>query len=843
MSPPKHKGNRRTSLPHHPASTGSNGAASSSFTQQGYQVDPTTTPEEWERIEQQYWKDAKKAAELEDVSMGEKYRDKTAPIRARYAPLLEQRARLKEELDRIKQLCDEVEDELTQIDMHFFEAKDIIEKRRINQNTSAQEFFSHYKELARRHAAGQGKEGDERRLHAAATDIAKGGMVATPASEDTAADETTADEPVRNGGAANHSSGSASELNSPLSPPSDDLTVFTGVQIYTADGKFVDHVKKIKLDNRHVRNILQIPLKRPVVVRPGRRFPKETMTSIYEPTDARAAKWLSCMIQARGEEQEIACQPCQSKTGTWSGCVIVGGEDFPRCANCEWSRQGCVGSSYHQDRIQDPDLRQTPQPSHLKEGSARASREGSSAHGFTPVNSGAFRQLTPASAPPKRTTLPTMKGGGRKSLPSMAPPVAAYDDSLMEGNDMDQSDPGPEIIKGSLHLEHDGTVYTGPDIMRGVPIERISPSHPYWDEKWEEVEPSIRAKLAEWEAKLAECLATQPKKRFLAQRQVNRGRTILEFLEKGPIHPYQLVGKKFISKALISYDTVFRLAQVIDELPKFGVDIPPVDWVRERLYELHIEEGERFTLSRTVHDLYRDPKLQFLRNRAGFGNIGRPCGVKKGMTSKYPGGIRVKDPQLPPPPRNKRSATQDGKNSAKKPRIDGDRLVTSGPYMKSETASPISNVPLAEDDDFEDGYTSADSSSGDGITPVDWRILEMKTDRSRTNSKLTQYWHFVGDTEHPHFEHQFMDQSSKPPTWQVYGESFFDLRLDEINRIQYSIPDCLKLVIYTNSVVGCQHRGRFIVRFKRLRTIKRFINFLKHRTRPFRILPEEEVTS
>lgn len=832
MSPPKNKDNRRLSLPHHPAPTGTGGGPPSGLTQQEYQVDPTTTPEEWDRIEEQYWKDARKAADLEDISMGEKYRDKTAPIRARYAPLLEQRVRLKDELDRVKQLCDEVEDELTQIDMHFFEAKDIIEKRRINQNTSAQEFFGHYKELARRHAAGMGKEGDERRLQAAATDIANGSMATTPASDDTAVDEA-----VGNGSAAIHSSGPASLLSSPLSQPPEDIADYTGAEIYTMDGKFIDHVKKIRLDNRHVRNILQIPLKRHAVVRNGRKFTKETMDSIYEPSDVKGAKWLSCMIQARGEEQEVACQSCQSRNGIWAGCVIVGGEDFPRCANCEWNRQGCVGSSYHQERIQDPDLQQAPQSPYIVEASAHASREGSTAHGFTPVNGAAMRPSTPATAPPKRTILPTMKGS-RKSLPNMAPAVGSYDDSIVDGNEIEQADPGPEIIKGSLHLEHDGTVFTAPEIMRGVPIERISPSHPYWDEKWEEVEPSIRAKLTEWEAKLAECLATQPKKRFLAQRQVNRGRTILEFLQNGPIHPYQLVGKKFISKALISYDTVFRLAQVIEELPKFGVDIPPVDWVRERLHELHNEEGERFTLSRTVHDLYRDPKLQFLRNRAGFGNIGRPCGVKKGMTSKYPGGIRVKDPHLPPPPRNKRGPAQDGKVVAKKARIDIDNGATPGPFMKSETASP-SNLPLADHPDLDDGYTSVDSSSGDGITPVDWRMLEVKTDHRRTNQKFTQYWHFVRDDQDPHFEHQFMTQSH-PPTWQVYGESYFDLRLEEIMLIQYCIPKCLKLVIHTNPMPGCQPRGRFIVRFKRLRTIKRFINFLRHSLGPIRTLAEQE---
>lgn len=776
-------------------------------------VGPRTTPEEWERIEQQYWADAQKAAQLEDASMGEKYQHKTAPIKSKYAPLLERRVRLKEELDTVKTICDEMEDELTQIDMQYFEAKEIIDKRRADQKQSALEFFATYKDMARRQAAGLGSEGEKWKLQAAASDITGGTFAASPTSDVTAMNEPVGDAAAND---IDRRSRPGSSRQSSLSSPPSEIGDLTGVQVFTSDGVFIDNVKKINLTNRHVRNVLQIPAKRAVVVRDGRKFNKETMASIYEPSDVKGAKWLSCMIQATGEEQDVPCEPCRNKSGTWAGCVIVGGVDFPRCANCEWNRQGCVGSSYHQHRSQDPDLHQAPQdPIVASNGaSARTSREGSYTKGFTPVNGSTPRPDSASSKPIMRVSLPS----GRNPLPNVAPPMM-QDDSFQGSVDEETPDPGPEIANESLHLKDDGEVFTEPEIMRGVPVARISPDHPYWDKNWEPVEASVQAKLTEWETKLQECIASQPKKRFLAQRQVNRGKTTLDFLKKGPIHPYQLVGKKFISKALISYDTLFRLAQVIDELPKFGVDVDPVAWLRERMHELYSEQGEAFSLARTVHNLYRDPKLQFLRNRAGFGNIGRPCGVKKGMTSKYPGGIRIKDPRLPPPPRAKRGGAVLNNGSAKKPRHN------SGLYIKNESNSP----PTRQAGGFEadEGYTSTDSNS-EGVSEFDWRLHHLKTDTSQPDQDQTQYWHLVTeDTPQPYFEHQILIGRRKDDIWKVYPEPHnFHLYLNEIERIRVCVPDCLKIIIHTRPVEGIRHRGRIMVEFKRRGTIKRFLDFV-----------------
>ncbi|CAN8096570.1 unnamed protein product [Discula destructiva] len=824
MSPARNRGDRRVSLPHHPGhSQSANSTPVSGLAQQPQTFGPRTTYEEWEQIERKYYADARKAAQLEDTSMGEKYQHKTAPIKAMYGPLLEKRARLQNELDAIQLKCDEMEDELTQIDMHYFEAKEIIEKRRSDQDQIALKFFTTYKNMARRQADGMGNDREKRELMAAATGVATGNLAASSACGDTAINDQ-----VRLLGARVQQTGLGSLQSSPLSLPPDDISELTGVEVWDSDGKFVDRVKKINLANRHVRNILQLRPKRAVVVREGRKFNKETMASIYEPSDVKGAKWLSCMIQATGEEQDVACEPCRNKSGTWAGCIIVGGVDFPRCANCEWNRQGCVGSSYHQDRSQDPDLQQAPQSPYIfSETSAPPSREGS--YGFTPVNGSSLRQDS-ANSTPARNSLPSTKGA-RNPLPSMAPPVP-YDDSFQGGGGEDQLDPGPEISNETLHLEDDGKVFTAPEIMRGVPVEPISPTHPYWDKNWEPVETSILAKLSEWQAKLAECLATQPKKRFLAQRQVNRGKTILEFLQNGPIHPYQLVGKKFISKALISYDTVFRLAQVIEELPKFGVNVDPVAWLRERMHQLYSEQGESFSLSRTVHDLYRDPKLQFLRNRAGFGNIGRPCGVKKGMTSKYPGGIRPKDPRLPPPPRAKRNGPAlENKSASKKPRNENG-TASSSPCDKSEPVSP--RVQQAIGLDADEGYTSVDSSSGEVISDWDWHIDQLKTDTSQPGQSYKQYWHWVNRATKPYFEHQIMTKDGK---WKVFPEPHnFHLYPHEIEKIQLCIPDCLKMIIHTVPVEGVPHRGRILVQFKRLRTMQRFLSFLETRK------PVEDIT-
>lgn len=685
--------------------------------------------------------------------MADKYERRMAPLRENHTRLLDERQRLHEMLQAVKRQCDEADDEISRMDLHYFEAREIVAKRRQQQDENAVLFFTRNKNEALRLA---GRE-DEMVPDPEAVPVAKqrpnttthdshhknhngDAQVATPGSDDTAVDE-----PVRNGHAAIHSSGPASTESSPLSQPPDDEAELTGVDIQTHDGHLITRVKRIQLDNRYVRNILQIPIQRPVKVRSGRKFGQETVDSIYEPSDSKGAKWLSCMIQATGEEQDLPCTSCQNRAGTWAGCVIVGGEDFPRCANCEWNRQGCSGSSYHQYRSQDPDVSHTngninnnnnggESTAHsVMQDSAQPSREGSASGGFTPVNGAHFKPLLPtsipSSAPPKRTSLPTKKGG-RKSLPTMAPSNRENghpkDDSTRAGVDAEaaaeasedavDTDPGPDITKATLHLKHDGHVYTEPEIMRGVPLERIAPGHPYWDDKWEEVRGALEAKYVDWQNKLSICLTTG-KNRFLAGRQVNRGKTIMAFLDNTDFHPYQLVTKKLITKSIVSYDTIFRLAQVIEELPKVHAklditDITPLEWVRERMHQLYVEQGEAFSLARTVHELYHDPKLRALRTRAGFGNIGRPSGVKKGMSTKSGGASRGKDKDgedklTPTPQRQSRPSSSGSTKSYQSVKQEGKRDL----QVEMMTPSPRSVKKQRVDDSGSRPVTATDGES------------------------------------------------------------------------------------------------------------------------------------
>jgi hypothetical protein len=508
----------------------------------------------------------------------------------------------------------------------------------------------------------------------------------------------------------------------------------------------------------------------------------------------------------------------------------------------------------------------------LGEHSVLPSREGSSFGGFTPVNSSLYRPAAvdpldgPSSVPSKRRSLPSKKGG-RKSLPNMAirgkEDAEPMEDSVLgaeEAQSVEPADPGPEISKETLLLRDNGVVFTEPEIMRGVPLERITPDHPYWDPKWEVLDQVTQQKLDSWKRKLEECLALN-KNRFLAGRQVNRGNTIMTFLQKTDFHPYQLVGKKWITKGLVSYDTIFRLAQVIEELPKLGVNVTPVDWVRQRMHELYMEQGEDFSLAKTVHELYHDPKLRALRTKAGVGNIGRPSGVKKGMTTKDPKAktkVIDKDVANGTPSRKRRrqssgSLKQELKQedqtspmgfnmsprSAKKQRPDS-RPNSSSAKQDTEPGAAVSpslahypqSTPsgVTQDEFWHDGYTSTDSYSGDHIMSIDFRVMQLKTSQHTTNISHTQYWHWISDKTSPHFEHQVLRTVEPSASWGVYKEPLdFHLRLHELDFVEYCLEpgrDCTKIIVHTRPVAKVEHRGIVMAYFKRQRTMKRFLCFL-----------------
>ncbi|KAH8899013.1 hypothetical protein GQ53DRAFT_362807 [Thozetella sp. PMI_491] len=550
--------------------------------------------------------------------------------------------------------------------------------------------------------------------------------------------------------------------------------------------------------------------------------------------------------------------------------------------------------------------------------------------GFTAVNISAApsRRQTPEETPRSIGRGPR----GRKSLPDSR--GSAHDASMLstpggsptqDANATEEEiDPPAEISKSMLDLLDDGTVFTAPATMVGVPLAKISPDHPYWDPEWRPIEDSIRPALEKWQSKHEEHLAkgSTNSSKFLANRQINRGNAILKFLQEGDLHPYQIFGKQFINsnvRNFVNYDTLFRMVQVLEELPKFGIDCSPSEWLRQRLHEVYTESPETFNLAKTIHELYHDEKVMYLRSKSGFGNIGRPSGYKMGdkpsegrrvvsqgrkrkaegtpkgtprgtprgtpkpgplqegehIMSPIPGHAPIlprpdsssshrkiqphPGPHLQPAPAPQDSYTsspafrqlQAQAQQAQQAREYEETKTSIGSNASIPSQSPrepkkqrLSPTPLTpgepsptmriEDDLDYDGYTSTDSYSNDTVLPVDWRVHQVKVANMATNTQVTQYWHWLDQngsrqgTESNMFEHQVLkDVPPKKVSWGVYKEPFdFHLRLSELVQVEYS-PESLRVVMATKPVEGVPHRGNVLAQFKRERTKRRFLRFMK----------------
>ncbi|KAG4277378.1 hypothetical protein FPRO04_14130 [Fusarium proliferatum] len=117
------------------------------------------------------------------------------------------------------------------------------------------------------------------------------------------------------------------------------------VDIVDADGKVIGPVEQIEPWNPWVKGIQELEIRRPVKIRRGQHFNTTHLAGTCEPNQAKAFRWLSCMIQATGEIQATKCQSCNEKQGIFADCIIVGGDVFQKCGNCEWNRRGCHGPS------------------------------------------------------------------------------------------------------------------------------------------------------------------------------------------------------------------------------------------------------------------------------------------------------------------------------------------------------------------------------------------------------------------------------------------------------------------------------------------------------------------
>ncbi|KAJ2905921.1 hypothetical protein MKZ38_003709 [Zalerion maritima] len=644
----------------------------------------------WDTIESNYWNSIKSARDREDQKLHEQLQNQQAEIKRALAENYARRTQLTLELTTVKHSIDHYEDRLDKLSEEFEDQKKKMDHDRANDDECQRTFFA-------KHRSGESDQvppGVSPQEHADRI-LAEKRQAETNARQQMNSEAYNANN-ANNGLAIRNGFTTANGVNG-----GELLPEHVGVRVVDSEGNLVGEVRRVpRPPNRWIDSLLQIPSKQHAVLRPGRKFTEEQFQSIFEPTDAKAAKWVGVMIQAKGEVQQVPCQYCNKHTGVFGDCVVIGGSDFPRCGNCEWSRQACHfpnasgvptpigpkpenGQEVHPSMV-PPEYRTSSfvpanQPIPSTEGPYNAMPRAK--QGFTAFN------LPGVMYPPGEAGPGGHPGQRGPNGPQMQPMVMTGQMPLAPAQHPDQTfgqfpanhpmeqEPKkrpisededevtlPEITKAGMCLRDNGEIYVEPECMNGVPLRRIQPNDRYWEEEWVGVRETIGPQLQKWNEKLEQIKQNQNTTnayRFQANRQVNRGNSILKYFDQADFSPYQLVGKKLMSNGIVTYDTLFRLVATLEELKKFStVDVTPLQWVRQRLCELYDEDRENFNLCKTVHDFYHDKKLVQLRKRNGFGNIGRPSGHK--MNREREGGSSA---NASPAPRAPKKARKSGANT------------------------------------------------------------------------------------------------------------------------------------------------------------------------------------
>ena len=684
------------------------------------------------------------------------------------------------------------------------------------------------------------------------------------------------------------------ELDTPVSLPREPSPSATpegaasdALEILDESGDLIGLLQPPDRSNSLVDSILQRPVKRPVHIRPGRKFTADDLNAVPlpRPGDSRYFKFLSFYVQATGEVQARPCSDCAMNHGLYQGCVLLDDPDFTRCGNCEWNKRRChyapssrPSSSRHSLPAKSPTKARSTGGSFSTGNNAFGSQQ-ARAQAETTADEGDNEK-------DKGTNAGGMKRGPRKSLPTnrkapipSTPPAGSFQSGSGKPN-------LPEINKQVLCLRDDGVVFTDPPLMRGVPLAKISPDHPYWEADWkpiEEIIEPLQQKHQEKYEQLEQSGSTHRDK-HLANRDAKRGRTVFKFLEEGDLHPYQLVGKEWINYRITNYDTVFRLAQLLlEELPRMNLDVKPSEWLRHRLCEVYLEKGDKFDVASWIGKAYHDRKVEQLREKNGFPRVGRPpahankpaeTGSSTGKKpSMMPRSLKRKDPHQtpestpsktrtaaaastsrPPPSRTGSFSVAEANGAAateqqkpKKIKIitshhqgAGDEPTTArrSKIVLNSSFPPSAAAAAAADEDDPsssgleyDGYTSTDSISDDRLHPNDWRLHQVKTRTFATNPNVTQYWHWVTEEKKKDdkvIEHQVLE-SVEPIKWSIFKKPYnFHLKLGDIQEVSFARGSTRVLIAHKKGRDGkdMNPRGDVMAQFKRERTKRRFLTFL-----------------
>ncbi|WYZ39732.1 hypothetical protein EsH8_IV_000073 [Colletotrichum jinshuiense] len=746
------------------------------------------------RDEENYWQTLRTMHEQEDENVDDEFLTKAKYYRVRLAELNKEKMELERRALEVHRAISREHTHLEELTVGFQEKRNEIRLQRQ---------FHHHKMTA--------WFGDQRRKENEEHARIAAAALAAPRRDVQAADPQSAAKAANgtNGVSINGEQRGGAQTSTP-NPARADFPALT--MIIDASGHLVGPVNRIPLSNKAIAVLSELPQKRPVQLRPDAPFSQDDLMNLTEVEH----KWVGTVVQATGTVRKPSqqCTQCSNGQGPFTQCVILDMPEFRACGNCIWQRANCCVEASAAE--QAPSIMQF-RPHNIQD----IHNDHLADDGFTNGTA---------------TPLSLSRPGSRDK--SMAAGSTATDET--------EEDLTP-ITRANLTLKHDGEVFTHPECMEGVPVNKIDPSHPYWDPSWPEIAPSIEPTLQSWRDKLQAALDKgQTSMRFQLGRQVNRGETILKFLSDANFCPYQLVAKKYMMPRLVSYDTIFRLADTLRTLEGFKtLDITPLEWLRQRLQEIIITDGPEFNLAKTIHDFYHDPKYVALRLANGKKSIGRPSGMK--MTPKDSPGSAKNTPNtkkrklfiseefpgpsqrpLAPTPTHQYATRPDSQPQDS----EAQQSVPSTPELSRASKKFKTRVPgKARDQDLNyDGFTDTDDYSGDNIGKHDWALGRIKSRLNTVSNRVTQYWHWIPDDGEQIFEHQVLAEGDTF-TWGIYAKPInFHLELEHVQEMRWAADTTKVIVVCKEGVVispDGKPRGDLLAEFKRERTKRRFLVFCR----------------
>jgi hypothetical protein len=149
------------------------------------------------------------------------------------------------------------------------------------------------------------------------------------------------------------------------------------------------------------------------------------------------------------------------------------------------------------------------------------------------------------------------------------------------------------------------------------------------------------------------------------------------------------------------------------------------------------------------------------------------------------------------------------------------------PRKKRQTEDRTTGSGGAQDE----GYTSSDSSTGDTLQPIDWRLCEVKTAYAAADESVRQCWHWI--EEDGVLEHRVLQRVGHITGWRAYRDPVnFHVRVGELSQVSYSEGGLRVIIERTRGRVtkgSARLREKVGASFPRKRTKRRFLEFMKTR--------------